>query len=237
MTKTGLYAQEAERIRAAYARRDASGKRRLYGCNQPDELLSQYLLRVAVAKALSKAGLDDLSGIDCLDVGCGTGAWLRLLMEWGADPARLHGTDLLPDRIERGRLVSPQLALSVSDGSLSPFGDGTMDLVSAYTVFSSILDQEARAQLAREMMRVLRPSGFLLIYDFRISDPRNRDTVGIGMPEIRRLFPAMQARCRTVSLAPPLQRPLAKWSPLAAHAVESLFPFLRTHWLCMLGKS
>ena len=238
MTKTGYFSEEAERIRGVYARRDAAGKRKLYGWNKPDEVLSQYLLRVAVIEALAKAGFDDLSGIDCLDVGCGTGPWLRLLMEWGADPSRLHGTDLLTDRIERGRLISPQIALSVSsDGSLSHVGDATMDLVSAYTVFSSILDPEARAQLAKEMMRVLRPSGLLLIYDFRISDLRSRDTVGIGMREIRRLFPAMKARRTPVSLAPPLQRPLARWSPLVAHAVESFFPFLRTHMLCVLKRS
>jgi len=228
------YLHEVTRIRDVYARRDASGKNRLYGWNRPDELLSQYLLRSAAAKALTQNGLEDLSGIDCLDVGCGTGGWLRLLMEWGATPSRLHGVDLLPDRIEKARLVSPQIEFSVSNGWPLHFGDATMDLVSANTVFSSILDAEARVMLAKEMVRVLRPSGLLLIYDFRISDPRNRDTVGIGTNEIRRLFPGMDVKFKTVSLAPPLQRPLVKWSPLLAHAVEALMPVLRTHVLCTL---
>ncbi len=229
--------QEAERIRNVYARRDASGKKRLYDWNQPDELLSQYLLRVAVTKALMEAGFADLSVIDCLDVGCGAGGWLRVLMEWGANPSRLHGVDLLADRIETARLLSPQIAFSVSNGWPLHFDDSTMDLVLANTVFSSILDAEARAMLAKEMMRVVRPSGILLIYDFRIRDPRNRDTVGIGMNEIKRLFPGMITRFRTVSLAPPLQRPLVKWSPLLAHAVEAFLPLLRTHMLCTLRKS
>lgn len=230
------YIQEAERIRNVYAKRDTLGKPQLYGWNQPDEQLSLYLLRVAVTKALTEAGFYDLAEIDCLDVGCGNGTWLRVLMEWGANPSRLHGIDLLSDRIEKARLLSPQIDFSVSSGGPLPFKDSSMDLVSAYTVFSSILDPEVRTTLAKEMMRIIRPSGILLIYDFRISDPRNRDTAGISGKEIKRLFPGMQVRFKSISLAPPIQRPLARFSPLFAHMVEAFIPMLRTHMLCTLKR-
>lgn len=231
------YSQEAKRIRDVYAKRDASGKRHLYGWNQADELLSQYLLRAAVAEALTKAGIDNFAELDCLDVGCGAGAWLRSLMEWGAEPSRLHGVDLLADRIEQARAISPHIDFSVSPGWPLPFGDFSMDIVSAYTVFSSILDPNARAALAGEMMRIVRPSGLILIYDFRARSLRNCDTVGVGLNEIKRLFHGMQANYKMVSMVPPLQRQLVKWSPALAHFMEMLLPFMRTHALCVLKRT
>lgn len=223
----------ARRIRDAYARRDAAGKRKLYGWSQPDVLFMQYRFRSAVARALIDAGFAELRGRDCLDVGCGTGAWLRTLMEWGADAERLHGIDLLADRVATARVLAPQVDVRESEGSI-PFEANTMDIVSAYTVFSSIPVESARRGLAAEMSRVLRKNGLLLIYDFRISDPRNPDTVGIGAREIRHLFPAFEHRERSLTLAPPLQRPLARMSPLLAHIAEAMLPFLRTHALHVL---
>ena len=193
----------------------------------------QYRFRSAVARALVDAGFAELRGRDCLDVGCGAGAWLRMLQDWGADAERLHGIDLLADRVAAARALAPQIDVRASEG-LIPFDANTMDIVSAHTVFSSILDESARRSLAGEMMRVLRKSGVVLIYDFRISDPRNPDTVGIGGREIRGLFPGFEHRERSLTLAPPLQRPLARLSPLLVHILEATLPFLRTHALHVL---
>ena len=219
----------AARIRDAYARRDSSGKAKLYAWNLPEVLLTQYRFRAAMAKALSDAGYTDLSLRQCLDVGCGTGAWLRTLMEWGGDPGRLHGVDLLPDRIAKARTLEPRIDFRTTDGGGLPFEDGSVDLITANTVFSSILDPEARMDLARDMIRLIRARGLILIYDFRVSDPRNPDTVGIGRREIRRLFPHFDYIRYSVTLAPPLQRPVARVSPVLAHLMETMFPFLRTH--------
>ena len=102
-------------------------------------------------------------------------------------------------------------------------------LVSGHTVFSSILDGSARKALAQEMVRVLKPRGKILIYDYRISDLRNPDTVGIRKREIQRLFPGFTIQKRSLTLAPPVLRRVAPVSPLLAHVLESWFPFLRTH--------
>lgn len=220
---------EAVRVREAYARRDASGKAQLYAWHRADVQWAQYRFRAAVTKALLTAGHSDLSRLDCLDVGCGTGAWLRTLEDWGASASRLHGVDLLPDRIERAKTISPMIDFQRVDGGKMAFPDRSMDLVTAHTVFSSILDSRLRLALAQDMLRLVRPGGLILVYDFRIRHPRSVDTVGIRYREIKRLFPGCAARRYTVTLAPPLQRPLAGASPLLAHLVESLLPFLRTH--------
>lgn len=228
--------EEVDRIRHAYARRDATGKKALYAWHQPDTLLSQFRLRATIARALVEACIFDLGGSNVLDVGCGFGSWLRLLLEWGADAERLHGVDLLSDRIEKARTLSPHIDFKHANGWPLPFETGTMDLVSAHTVFSSILMPQARAGLADEMKRVMHPDGAILIYDFRVSDIRNPDTIGIGSGEIRRIFPGMRMSLYPVTLAPPLQRPLARLSPVLAHLIEGCFPMLRTHAVYFLRR-
>jgi SAM-dependent methyltransferase len=230
------FAEEAARIRLAYARRDASGRAKLYGWNHPDVALNRYLLQSAITHLLSDAGWRELPQLEFLDVGCGTGGWLRTLQEWGATSPRLHGIDLLEDRIEKARALAPQIDFRVSQGWPLPFEADSMDFVSAFTVFSSILTAEARLDLAKEMRRVLRPAGLVLLYDFRVSDPRNPDTTGVGLSEVRRLFPSHRIRRRSVTLAPPLQRLLSRVSPLVAHMTEALCPFLRTHALYLLQR-
>ena len=110
------------------------------------------------------------------------------------------------------------------------------DLVSAHTVFSSILDGSARKALADEMSRILKSTGKIRICDYRISDPRNPDTVGIRKREIQRLFPGLAIQKRSLTLAPPILRRVAPISPLLAHVLESWFPFFRTHAFYLISS-
>jgi ubiquinone/menaquinone biosynthesis C-methylase UbiE len=157
-------------------------------------------------------------------------------MEWGVVPERLHGIDLLSDRIERANRLAPRMDLRVASAWALPYADESMDLVSAHTVFSSILDPTARQALAREMVRVLRLTGCILIYDFWISNPKNPDTTGIDKAEICRLYPDMIVKTCTLTLAPPLSRRIAPIFPLLVHILEALLPFLRTHSMSIVRR-
>ena len=184
--------QEEERIRQVYARRDASGKTARYYWQRQDVIYITYRYRSVLARALQCLGINDLSPLHVLDVGCGSGGWLRLLLEWGASPERLHGVDLLPDRIARAQALSPAgVDWRVGNAVGLDFADGSMDLCAASTVFSSILDPAARLALAQEMARVVRPGGYIMILDYVVSAPSNPDTVGIRQKEISRLFPEL----------------------------------------------
>ena len=110
----------------------------------------------------------DLERLEILDVGCGTGSQLRFLGSLGARAQALHGVDLMPGRIERAREAGPAgLDLRVGSADQLPWPDASFDLVSQFTVFSSILDAGLRGRVAREMVRVLRPGGHVLWYDVR----------------------------------------------------------------------
>lgn len=230
-------AEEEERIRSVYAGRDARGKGFLYAWWKPDVLINLYRFQMETAACLRKAGCEDLSKLRVLDVGCGGGIWLQQLCAWGARATNLHGIDLLQDRIAIARQLGPEIDYRVGSGWQLPFEDASMDLVTAHTVFSSILDSRARQRLAGEMTRVLGAHGRLLVLDFRISRPSNRDTIGIRQREIRRLFPGFQLHTRSLDLAPPIARRIAPVSPLLAMMMEALCPFLRTHELHLLQRS
>jgi len=184
---------------------------------------------------LSDAGLLPLRGRKVLDVGCGGGAELAALRDYGADPDDLQGIDLLHDRVASARARFPDLRFEVGNAERLPFADGTCDLVLAFTLFSSILDATMAANVAAEIARVLKPGGAVLWYDFRYDSPRNPNVRGVTRRQIASAFPGFAIRLRRITLVPPLARRLGSVTPLL-FPVLSAIPLLRTHYLGLLTK-
>ena len=227
-------AAETERVRDAYARRPARDAR--YSWFQPAHLYLMQRRDRAVLDALRRHGLADLEGLRVLEIGCGDANWLRDLVRWGASPERLTGVDLLPDRLrEAARRGPPGSGLARALGDELPFAAGTFDLVVQSTVFTSILDPAVRARVAAELLRVLRPAGHLVWYDFHVNNPRNPDVRAVGRAELRALFPGCEVDARRVTLAPPIARRVAGWSWLACRLLEAV-PLLRTHSLAVISR-
>lgn len=223
---------EAERIRAAYAKRENRGRYSFF--NKAYLLALQEVEREMLAllgQALDRTGSRDLSGTRALDVGCGGGYWLRRMIDWGIDPAHAHGMDLLPDRVERARSHLPAACdIRLADGQAIPWPDGHFGLVSQFVMFSSVLSPEVRAAIAGEMLRVTAPGGLILWYDFHVDNPRNPDVKGVTMGEVRRLFPRCAIEARRVTVAPPLARMLLPRFGMVYNLVR-MVPVVRTHWV------
>lgn len=219
---------EADRIKEAYRKRDAEGKSALYSPFVNSALLGTHTAERALIAALKRQGVTSLDGKRVLDVGCGTGRNLQRLVDLGAEPGLLSGVDLRDDAIERGIGLNPGLDLRVANAEQLPFDDGSFDLITQYTVFTSILDDGMKSRVAAEMLRVLRPGGLIVWFDFRYSNPRNNDVRGIGRSEIKELFPECDVSLRRIVLAPPLARRIAPVSYALAAAL-SVFPWLCTH--------
>jgi ubiquinone/menaquinone biosynthesis C-methylase UbiE len=115
------------------------------------------------------------------------------------------------------------------------FADGSFDIVLQATVFTSILDSALKMQVAREMVRVLKPDGVLLWYDFRVNNPRNPDVRGIEREEIERLFSNCRVRLERITLAPPLLRAVAPYSWLGSYLLSAI-PWACTHYLGTIQK-
>ncbi len=178
---------------------------------------------------LCKKGFFSLGEYTVLELGCGTGGVLLEFLAYGANPDRLHGTDLLPDRVEQAYTRLSHIALTCADGQSLPYSNNTFDLVLQYTVFTSVLDDGIKANLAREMLRVLRPQGMILWYDFWLN-PSNPQAKGIRPPEIRKLFPSCSFEFHQISLAPPVARRLVPISWTLALLLEKI-RIINSHYL------
>lgn len=132
-----------------------------------DEVEAAYRSRQALAMAtlMRKAGLRDLSGLRILDVGCGRGRQLRSFIDMGADASSLDGIDIHEPSISVARSLSPQLTFATFNGWEIPYPDKSFSLVTQHVVFSSIALVELRERLAAEMVRVLRPGGYVFWWD------------------------------------------------------------------------
>ena len=86
------------------------------------------------------------------------------------------------------------------------------------------------------MLRVVKPHGLILWYDFHMNNPKNPDVRGVKEPEIRQLFANCHIQLRLITLAPPLLRNLAPYSWLACAFLERIKIF-NTHYLGTIQKA
>ena len=224
---------ELERIEQAYSRRQHNNR---YSVLDPAHRLVVQERQNLLLRLLSNQGYLSLENARILDVGCGTGAWLRDFILWGARPENLYGVDLLPKRIAEARESCPaDVTLKCQDATNLDIPDESFDLVLQSTVFTSILNVYVKQLLAQEMLRMLRQGGLILWYDFRVNNPWNQDVQGVGRKEIEQLFPACNMSLQRVTLAPPLGRCVAPLSPALYRALSRIKP-LCTHYLGAITK-
>jgi ubiquinone/menaquinone biosynthesis C-methylase UbiE len=194
------------------------------------------LLEREILKLLGGLGLFPLRAKAWLEVGCGRGFWLRELVKWGAAPESIVGVDLLAESlVEASHRSAQQVRLVRGDVRALPFPTGSFDVVLQATLFTSILAPEARKAAASEMLRVVRPGGVVLWYDFLVDNPRNPRVRGVSRSELRALFAPYQVKGHRVTLAPPLSRWLAARSDLLC-TLAAAIPPLRTHYLAAIRK-
>ncbi len=152
-------------------------------------------------------------------------------------PHATAGSSFLQDRINTARMLCPLgVTLQCAEAAALDFPNDTFDIVLQSTVFTSILDLTMKQQIAHQMIRVLKPEGMILWYDYFIDNPRNPNVRAVKQREIRRLFPGTAIDLHRVTLAPPITRLVAPRSWLVCHLLE-LFPWMRTHYLGVIRKT
>jgi ubiquinone/menaquinone biosynthesis C-methylase UbiE len=162
-----------------------------------------------------------------LDLGCGDGNLALALAAAGYQPTSYVGVDLLPERVAIAESRVPWGTFHVAAADRLPLDDSSFDAVAAVTTLSSI-PPELLPPVAREIGRVLRTGGVLVVYDLRFRNPGNPDVRPIAGSELRRLFPAWSIRSESMTLLPPLARTRLGGGSRRYRALTR-FPFLRSH--------
>lgn len=227
---------EKERIKQVYEQRKEEIPSNLYSFFNRANLFFIQGREYSILEAFKKYGIHSLETKKILDIGCGAGGEMRNLIRYGAKPENLFGIDLLPDRVEIAKKISHNIDFRCGDASNIPFEDGRFDLVMQFTVFTSILDIHMKQTIAREMLRVLKPDGIILWYDYHMNNPKNPDVRGVKKKEIYELFQNCDISLKRITLAPPVTRLIAPYSWLVCYFLEKLKVF-NTHYVGIIRKN
>ncbi|MBM4286069.1 MAG: methyltransferase domain-containing protein [Deltaproteobacteria bacterium] len=226
--------QEEERLQAAYARRSCGD---LYSCFNPGHLFLVQQREQRMLELLRRHGFARLEDRRILEIGCGEGFWINEFIKWGAKAAHITAVDLIWRHVELTRArTNEEVTLICANAASLDLPDASFDLVLQATVFTSILDPAMKARVAGEMVRLLKPGGLILWYDYHVDNPANPDVKGVKKAEIHRLFPGCRIELERLTLAPPLCRALAPYSFLLCHLLAKI-PFLCTHYLGAIRKA
>jgi SAM-dependent methyltransferase len=202
---------EQRRLEGIYGGyRRSAGKQSDWSAGNPGNAAIRAEL---VGMAFSLAGRELIGAEAILDVGCGSGWWLECLAADARVSARLGGVELLPERAASARGRVPRAAIAQADARELPFDTGSFEVVTLFTVLSSLSGVADAERTLREARRVLRPGGVLLIWEPRVRNPFNRNTVLIDRPLLERALTGTRVEARTLTVLPPLARRLGKHTP------------------------
>lgn len=127
----------------------------LWGARPADWALSEDLQVPTYEAALRRVGFEP--GQRVLDIGCGVGAFLRLVAERGGEA---HGIDASEALVAFAGTRLPAAELRVGEMEDLPWGDDTFDLVTGFNSFFFANDMVAAL---REAGRVAKPGAPVVI--------------------------------------------------------------------------
>lgn len=132
-------------------------------------------------------GLDQLpTGTTLLDVGCGIGGSSRILArDYGF---AVTGITISPQQVKRAQELTPpevNAQFQVDDALALAFPDASFDVVWSVEAGPHMAD---KALFARELLRVLKPGGILVVADWNQRDDRQRPLSGWEQVVMRQLL-------------------------------------------------
>jgi len=117
-------------------------------------------------------------GLPVLDVATGTG---RQALELQRRGGRVTGVDFTPEMlaVARRKVAREGVALQLADATRLPFGDGVFGLATVNFALHE-MPPDVRERVVREMVRVTRPGGRLLVSDYQAPPGRARRALLTG---------------------------------------------------------
>ena len=154
----------------------------LWGARPADWALSEDQQTPTYEEALRHVALEP--GQLVLDIGCGVGAFLRLVADRGARPFGLDASEAL---IALARARVPDADLRLGDMEALPYEDDTFDLVTGFNAFFFANDIVAAL---REARRVAKPGAPVVV---QVWGPHERNDLEAVKAVIRPYMPPRPA--------------------------------------------
>jgi SAM-dependent methyltransferase len=165
----------------------------LWGSEPRDWAANEDQQRPTYEEAIRQVGIEEGSSV--LDIGCGSGVFLRLAADRGAHVSGLDASEAL---IEVAHERVPEADLRVGEMEALPFADDTFDLVTGFNSFFFAADMTAAL---REAGRVAKPGAAVVIQVW-------------GRPEKNDLEAAKEVMRPFLPAPPPdAPQPPPLWSP------------------------
>jgi ubiquinone/menaquinone biosynthesis C-methylase UbiE len=172
----------------------------------------------------------DFSNFEILDVGSASGYGLTPFLIAGFSMNQLNGIDLFEERINLGRNKYPGMKLNIGDATkMDIFKDNQFDMTMEQFCFCHVEDDNTVERIAKQMLRVTKPDGYILIMDWQIGSKKAHYN-GISQKKIKSMF---EAGLKTEiikrfpsQLSPPIGRFFSKYFPSLYPLIAVLFPFL-----------
>lgn len=217
----------SEEINKQYSKRNS--KAHLYA-NSPYVRAVQEELKEN-CNLILKNYFNDYSNLKVLEIGAGNGTNAFMFESIGFQLNNISFNELLEDRIKAIENNFPNNKLYKGDAITIEIPE-KFDIVFQSTVFTSILSNESRVNLANKMWSLLKPGGVILWYDFVYNNPKNKDVRKVDVREVKQLFKmAGKQSIVKLTLAPPIGRRVGK-----LYALFNI-PILRSHILAVFQKN
>ncbi|MDI6688144.1 MAG: methyltransferase domain-containing protein [Desulfobacterales bacterium] len=197
----------------------------------------------AVVSAIASTKLNPKTA-KVLDVGCGDGASMLNLVRLGFLPSNLYGIDIIEERITQAKLKISNINWILGNASCLKFDDNFFECVMESTMFLQMTDDELSDKIAKEMIRVTKKHGYILLIlliDWRYSHPFNKEYKGLSKKRITNLFDVGSKtsifKIYKGALVPPIGRFISRNIPCIYFTLQKLFPFLVGQVVTVLKKS
>ena len=111
-----------------------------------------------------------MPGDKVLDLGCGNGRFFELLKD---KDVNYIGVDFSEKLIEIAKEKYPKIKFQVADALNLPFPNNYFDKIYSIAVLHHIPSQEFRMQFLKEVRRILKPNGFLILTVWKPESKKN----------------------------------------------------------------
>ena len=185
--------------------------------------------------------IDDIKRKVILEIGSGEGKNLLEMIYLGFSPENIIANELVTDRLEASMMRLPaSIRYIPGDANDLNIEESSIDIVYQSTVFTSITDDKMKQDLAKTMLKWVKPAdqgGGILWFDFIHGNTSNYK--GINFSEIKRLFPNTEITKYRIYVDNRICRVIEGVSPqllIWIYPILHTIPFFRSHYLCWIQK-